>query len=100
VHTESRSQVPCLCSKGEWCELCIDNPWPVKSKNKAREAKLTPEFVWDYITNEAKGKYTTLKLISFGTIALHFFTIFIIIGFAVITVLTTISNNAMSRHCN
>ena len=48
-----------------------------------------------------KGKYKTLKLISFGTIALHFFTIIFIVVFSVtIVVVITISNNAMSHNSN
>ena len=100
---ENHDQVPCLCSPGEKCQLCVNSPASnikIETRDLESKAKLTPEFILDYITNEGQGKYKTLKLMSLGTLTLHFINIFIIIVFLVIIIVVVISNNIMSRHCN
>ena len=91
------SQVPCLCSSGEKCQLCVNNPVTIsKSETVKRdnETKHSPEFLWYVIyslynlchincsykierstsysyRNERKGKY--LEKLFHASIGILFF---------------------------
>ena len=92
-HKEMMSQVPCLCSPEEKCQLCINIQQLIARAKETRdnETKLTPDFLWDY------GKYKTLDM-SLGSVALNFVIIFVLFIFLII--ITAIVNSNNTCHCN